>query len=35
MEVEICSPISGKCLAVMVKAGDLIDVGEDLIIIEG
>ncbi|KAM0499548.1 hypothetical protein ACHAP8_005705 [Fusarium lateritium] len=34
MEVEICSPIGGKCLAVMVKAGDLILAGDDLIIVE-
>ncbi|KAG8670245.1 hypothetical protein FPOAC2_09593 [Fusarium poae] len=33
MEVEVCSPVSGKCLAVMVKAGDLIHAGDDLIII--
>ncbi|KAM0556069.1 hypothetical protein ACHAPJ_006057 [Fusarium lateritium] len=34
MEVEIRSPVDGKCLGVLVQAGDLIDVEDDLVVIE-
>lgn len=34
MEVEIRSPVSGNCAAVQVKAGDLVDANDDLVIIE-
>jgi urea carboxylase/allophanate hydrolase len=33
MEVEIRSPVVGRCMAVMVRVGDLIDVDDDLIIV--
>ncbi|KAF4976777.1 hypothetical protein FZEAL_6610 [Fusarium zealandicum] len=35
MEVEIRSPVDGSCTAVLVKVGDLVDVNDDLVIIEG
>ncbi|KAJ4269522.1 hypothetical protein NW762_001183 [Fusarium torreyae] len=34
MEVEIRSHVDGKCLGVLVQAGDLIDVDDDLVVIE-
>lgn len=33
MEVEIRSPVSGTCSAVLVSAGDLVDVNDDLVVI--
>lgn len=34
MEVEIRSPASGTCTAVLVAAGDLVDVNDDMVVIE-
>lgn len=34
MEVEIRSPVSGKCVAVQVQPGDLVDANEDLVIVQ-
>lgn len=34
MEVEIRSPVTGICVALAVRAGDLIDVGDDLVIVK-
>lgn len=33
MEVEIRSPMAGVCTAVAVKAGDIIDIDDGLVII--
>ena len=34
MEIEIRSPVQGKCTRVLVKDGALVDAGETLVTIE-
>jgi biotin carboxyl carrier protein len=34
MEVEIRSPIGGKCVALLVKTGDFIHAGQTMLVIE-
>lgn len=34
MEVEIPSPTSGRCTAVLVEAGDLVEVNDGMVVIE-
>lgn len=34
MEVKICSPVSGKCVRVLIEEGEILGPSDDVVIIQ-